>query len=122
MKKKPNRKLTVKKLDTAVSLFIRARDGRCVTCGSMEKLTNGHLWSRVAYSTRWDELNCHCQCWNCNYRHEFDPYHYQEWFKTKYGEEAYHELHRKFRVPVKYSTAELEDKTVEYKLKLKELD
>lgn len=121
-KKKSNRKLVVKKLDTQMSKYIRARDKRCVTCGSTEKLTNGHLWSRQAYSTRWCEINCNCQCWGCNFRHEYDPYPYQEWFKKHYGEKAYHELHKKFNTPVKLHTYELEEMIQDYKEKLRQIE
>lgn len=108
-KPKSERKKLVQKLDTIVSLLVRARDKRCVLCGTRLNLTNGHLWSRVAYSTRWYLPNCHCQCSSCNYSHEFDPYPYQEWFKKKYGEMAYHELYRKFKRSVKFSNIELKE-------------
>lgn len=105
-----NRKLLVKKLDSVVSKFIRARDKACVVCGSIEKLTNGHLFSRIAYSTRWDitdDGNCHCQCWDCNYRHEYDPYPYMSWYIKKFGQEKLDELHKRFNTPVKYHSREL---------------
>lgn len=103
------RQKLVKKLDTEFSLYIRERDGHCVTCGSAERLTNGHLFSRVAHSTRWSELNCHCQCWGCNYRHEFDPYPFLNWFENKFGKEALDELHREFVTPRKYKDHDLQE-------------
>jgi hypothetical protein len=118
LKKKISRRSLVKKLDAIVSQYIRARDKKCVVCGSTEKLTNGHLFSRQAYSTRWDEVNCHCQCWGCNYRHEFDYYPYEQWFKNKYGEERYHELHRQFVTPRKFKDFQLLEMIEEYKEKL----
>lgn len=105
-----NRKLLVKKLDSKVSKFIRARDKACVLCGSVEKLTNGHIFSRVAYSTRWDTTddgNCHCQCWDCNYRHEYDPYPYINWYIKKFGQDKLDELHKRFNTPVKYHSRDL---------------
>jgi hypothetical protein len=107
---KSKRKTLIKKLDTIVSQYVRIRDKRCVICGSSAKLTSGHLWSRIAYSTRWDASpkgNCWCNCWGCNYKHEFDPYPFQEWYRNKFGEKAYNELHRKFNTPVKYSDSDL---------------
>ena len=119
-KKLPARKTLVKKLDEIVSEYIRKRDGMCVVCGSREKLTNGHLFTRRAYSTRWEELNCHCQCWVCNYRHEFDFYPYQNWFVNKYGQEAYDDLHKQHVTPRKWSRTDLMGLIEYYKQKLDE--
>lgn len=121
-KKKPSRKSLVKKLDTVVSLYIRKRDGACVICGAVEQLTNGHLFSRAAYSTRWLELNCHGSCWGCNYRHEFDFYPYQNWFVKKYGQEVYDDLHRQYRTTKKWHNSDLEALIIEYSEKLKSLE
>lgn len=110
--KKPSRKSLVKKLDVAVSLYIRERDQACVVCGSVEKLTNGHVFSRVAYSTRWDTTldgNCHAQCWSCNFRHEHDAYHYNNWYIIKFGKDRWDELHLRYATPRKYKDFELMD-------------
>lgn len=110
--KKPSRKSLVKKLDVAVSLYIRNRDKACVVCGSTEKLSNGHVFSRVAYSTRWDtseDGNCHCQCWSCNFRHEHDAYPYNNWYIIKFGKDKWDELHLRYATPKKYKDFELID-------------
>jgi len=112
MPKKPNRKTVVKNLDKIVSKIVVKRDERCVTCGTTQKLGCGHLFSRVAYSTRWDTKrggNCSAQCWPENFRHEFDPFEYTNWYIKKYGKKAYEELHRRFKTPVRYTTAELNE-------------
>lgn len=104
------RKRAKKAADTAFSLFIRARDGwRCVTCGETDRarLQCGHLFSSVSTSTRYDELNAHCQCGGCNVLHEHDPYPYQEWFKARYGEEAYHGLYLRSKLTVKLTAGDL---------------
>jgi len=108
------RKKLVKKLDQLTSKIVVFRDKRCITCGSTKKLGNGHLFSRQAYSTRWDLVNCNAQCWGCNYRHEYDFYRYEQAFKNKYGEKAYHELYRKFNKPRKFSDKELKEMIEEY--------
>ncbi len=95
------RKGLVKKVDTAFSLFIRARDKKCVTCPATTKLQCGHLFSRVSFSTRWDELNCHTQCEGCNMSHEYDPQPFTSWFIHKFGLEAYDELHAKSKKTAK---------------------
>lgn len=105
-------------LDKIHSEYIRLRDGKCVTCGSTEQLTNGHLFTRGHMSTRWDDLNCHCQCWPENFKHEFDPQPYTSWFIRTYGIEAYDELHVKHTTIRKFSRADLEGMIEEYKQKV----
>ena len=112
MPKHPSRKTLVRNLDKAVSEYIRNRDEYCVVCGSPKNLTNGHLFSRIAYSTRWDvsaDGNNHCQCLSCNFKHEFDPYPFSEWYRQKFGEEKYHELHRRYKTVRKFKNYELEE-------------
>lgn len=112
MKTKSARKSLVKKLDTIVSLYIRKRDGRSVLSGATDHLTNGHLFSRTSYSTRWDvtpDGNCHCQTVSENYTHEFDPYPYQKWYIDKFGIEKYDELHRRFKTVKKFKDWELQE-------------
>jgi 5-methylcytosine-specific restriction endonuclease McrA len=103
------RKRLIKKLDTAYSQYVRLRDRHCVLCGSTEQLQAGHLFSRVAYSTRWDLRNIFTQCASCNYRHESDPYPFTEWYRRTYGESAYHDLHRDYVTPRKFKDWELEE-------------
>lgn len=91
------------------SEYIRARDPACVTCGSIEKPTCGHVFSRVAYSTRWDERNAGRQCWPCNFKHEYDPYPLTEWARAVLSEEGYKQLHRDYLAPRKFSDAELKE-------------
>lgn len=71
-------------------------------------------------ATRWDELNCHAQCWPCNYKHVHDWYPYQNWFVQKFGQEAYDNLYRKFKSVVKLKPFNLEILIEEYTEKLKE--
>jgi len=113
---KHNRKRIVQNLDREVSKYVRARDGACVVCGSVDQLTNGHLFSRIAYSTRWDLLNCHAQCWGCNYSHEYDFYPFQRWFISKFGQEGFDELYSRFKTPRKFSNPELAALLEEMKL------
>jgi hypothetical protein len=106
MLKKPIKKVkrsTLKtKLDKVVSLFIRARDKKCVICGSTEGLSNGHVFSRTSLNTRWDitpDGNCHAQCWSCNYRHSSrDSYPYFNWYIKKFGQKKFDELHKRFSI------------------------
>lgn len=107
---KTPRKVLVGKLDTAVSIYIRQRDGACVVCGTTENLTNGHVFSRIAYSTRFDitpDGNCHTQCSSCNLRHEHDSYPYNNWYITKFGKQSWDDLHLRYATPVKLKDFQL---------------
>jgi hypothetical protein len=115
MSKKPSRKTIVRKLDALVKEIVIARDGKCIVCGTTQNLTPGHLFSRVAYSTRWDLDNVYAQCLNCNFRHESDPYPMIQAVCSKQMtdhpavDEWLDDLHRKYVTPHKYKTYELEE-------------
>lgn len=116
------RKKLVKELDTAVSIYIRKRDAECVVCGSTQRLQNGHLFSRTAYSTRWDiteDGNCHAQCATHNYIHEMDSYPFTKWYLNNFGEKKYDELHRRYETPVKYKDFQLQEMLDDVKRKIK---
>lgn len=119
--KLPSIKSLEKKLDKIHSEYIRLRDGKCVICGSTEQLTNGHLFTRGHKSTRWDDLNCHGQCWPENFKHEFDPHPYTSWFIRTYGIEVYDELHRKHTTIRKWTRLDLEDMISIYSAKVQQL-
>ncbi len=105
--RKITRKGLVRKLDKLVSQYIIARDKKCVNCGSRTNLTGGHLFSRVAYSTRWEVRNVFCQCVSCNMRHEYDPFPLTSYFIEKYGMKEYDSLHRQYSTPRKFKDFEL---------------
>jgi hypothetical protein len=86
-KKKPPTISAIKnKLDTQLSLYIRARDKRCVICGKTDNLQNGHYLSRKYANTRYDFQNCNCQCAGCNMMHNLNPEPYRDFMVRKYGE------------------------------------
>ena len=117
--RKTTRKGWVRKLDHLVSQLVIARDGKCIVCGTTQNLTCGHLFSRVAYSTRWDLDNCYAQCLSCNLKHEYDPYPMMTavellkdevtWPEMKAKKHFIENLHRKYVTPHKYKTYELEE-------------
>ena len=115
-----------KKLDAEFSLFIRRRDKfTCVTCGKVGyerdgEMQCGHLFSRIALSTRWDEDNAFCQDRGCNFRHEMDWMPLELYYREKRGDEAFDRLYRKYRTPKKYSNAELNEMLEHYRKKNKE--
>jgi hypothetical protein len=110
MKRKSERKRLTAELDKVFSLYIRKRDGnRCVMCGSTHRVQCGHLFSRVAYSTRWSETNCFAQCASDNYRHEFQPQHFNAWFLHTFGQSVWDALYVLNQTTRKYSLDELRD-------------
>lgn len=86
------RKKLVAQLDKIVSLYVRERDGKCVTCGSIAHLQCGHLITRAHYAVRWDLWNTHCQCSRCNLLHEYNPHIYTSWFIDRFGLPEYRAL------------------------------
>lgn len=106
--RKITRKGIVRKLDKLVGDIVKERDRKCVCCGSTNYLQPGHLFSRVAYSTRWDLMNVYCQCRNCNLKHEYDPYPLTNYFIKLWGKKAWDTLHFRYVTPHKFKTFELE--------------
>ena len=109
---KTARQKIVDKLDKITSEIVRTRDRKCVVCGGKSKLGSGHVFSRKAYSTRWDitnDGNVHTQCWPCNFRHTRDQYPYFKWYRAKFGDDAFDGLRYRFKAIAKYKTFELEE-------------
>ena len=125
MKKLSARKKLVKEADRVVSIYIRLRDGKSVTSGKTERLTNSHLFSRNSYSTRWDTTedgNCHCQTCEENFTHEYDPYEYTRWYQKKFGIEKYDELHFRHKQTLKLKDYQIQEIIDETKAKIKDLE
>lgn len=75
-------------LDRLTSLIVRARDRRCVTCGTTEDLQCSHYFKRRFLATRWNLTNCNAQCAKENEEHNKSPFRYREYMVKTYGEEA----------------------------------
>ena len=109
-RKRSEHKKLVEKLDKVVREIIKARDKKCVTCGNTQGLQCGHLFSRSAFSTRWDLRNCNAQCYPCNFRHELDSYPYNKWFITKYGQKEWDRLHLRYSTAERWTEVRLQEK------------
>ena len=116
-----HRKILVKKLDTLASQIVRLRDKRCVCCGSTENLTCGHLFSRVAYSTRWDWDNMYAQTLSHNLRHEYDPYPMMNAVIKLKGQKFVDDLHMRYVTPEILKDFQLETMVEQYTVILKDL-
>lgn len=106
--KAKQRKKLIKQCDDLVSLIVRKRDGRCVTCDATTRLTCSHLIKRGRSATRFDLTNCNCQCASCNNKHNYYPEIYTSWFVEHYGVKNYQELILRASQIKKWTLDELE--------------
>lgn len=91
-KTKPKKKLpkisTLRnKLDKLFNAYIRMRDGKCILCGSKEKLQCSHYYGkRGSPILRWAQINAYAMCSKCHYLHHHgkEP-DYALWMLQKYG-------------------------------------
>lgn len=91
--RKVSRKTLIRQCDALCKEIVIKRDKHCVTCKMIPFLTPGHLFSRVALSTRWDLNNIFAQCATCNLIHEYNPDPLTKYYIDKFGPEAYDALH-----------------------------
>lgn len=82
---KGSRRWLVAELDGLVSLIVRQRDRRCVTCGETRGLRCSHFYSRRYLRTRFHLANCHAMCATCNRRHNEDVEPYLRFMRERYG-------------------------------------
>lgn len=100
--KKPKSVSKLKKtLDAIFSKYIRARDkGQCYTCPKKDdpkRMQNGHFIPRQYLSLRFDEINCHCQCYACNMLYNGQPSAYALHLILDYGKDIVETLEKKRR-------------------------
>lgn len=108
-KTQSKRRQLEKELESLCKQVIRLRDkGKCVVCGSTDKLGWGHVFSRSARSTRYDLDNIFLQCWPCNFKHTHDTVPYYRWYQQTFGMEKFDEVYSKFKNSTKQSLSDLE--------------
>jgi len=123
-KSKTERQKLVKRLDDVFSLYIRERDKQSVFSGSMENLNCFHIFSRVSYSTRWDEKNAFASTNAENLIYEHDTYFQHQvhtWYIDKFGQDQFDLLHVKWNKTTKFSNADLKALIIYYQNKIKEV-
>lgn len=118
-----------KRLDTAFSKYIRARDtkdgwGKCCSSGrliSYEQGDAGHFINRKWRSTRWHEENVHFQSIADNRFNEGNSAGYALFMIEKYGKERVEYLLALSRTTARFTDSEGELLIKEYRQKLKQL-
>lgn len=78
-----------RKATTLHSQYVRARDGRCVRCGSVQTLQCMHVVSRRFAATRADELNGHTGCATCHRFLTENPHEHVWFFQAYLGKDEY---------------------------------
>lgn len=115
-----------KELDAIFSTYIRIRDdGQCYTCPKKDEIRwmqNGHFVPRQYLKTRWDERNCHCQCYACNMLYNGQPSRYVIHLRNDYGSGIIDELESQRMVPVKLDAIWYSEMIEKYKNKIIELN
>jgi 5-methylcytosine-specific restriction endonuclease McrA len=115
------RKQAVKAADTAFSLFIRARDKRCVTCSNLTQDCS-HVFSRSHYATRWDEENAYGQCRQCHMRHHNQTESYLlDWARGMLWSDGFEKLRTKWATVSKLTVKEIQAVAKRYTEKLRDL-
>lgn len=102
-----SRKWLIWQLDINTSRIVRARDRKCVTCGTARNLQCSHFYSRRYLIIRFDLRNCNTMCAACNRRHNEEPSAYLEFMNECYGREVIEELNELRRCFRKVSDEEL---------------
>ena len=122
--------LLQQRLDKVFSEYIRLRDAnsagfcKCVTCGEMwrwQMIHNGHYVDRRHIGARYDERNCHSQCYSCNIGLRGNLEKYKKAIIRLYGVTVLEELESKKRSIEKWTLADYQEKIEYYREKVKRL-
>lgn len=109
------------RLDEVFSCYIRRRDfgdghGRCITCGrpiTYSSCDAGHYIGRSHTATRWNEMNVHAQCRDCNRVHYGRMADYRSALIRRYGRVAVEQLEAQRRREV-HLTADMYRQLIDY--------
>lgn len=115
-------------LDKIFSQYVRLRDsdeygyGLCVSCGARKhwkEADAGHFLTRAKLSIRWDEMNVHLQCKQCNMLGQ--QYRYGVELEKRYGKKAVFELIKKGETMCRIAPHEYEERIQHYQQRVDEL-
>ncbi len=112
-------------LDAIFSKYIRQRDsGQCYTCPKKDdpkRMQNGHFIPRQYLSVRYDETNCHCQCYACNMLYNGQPSAYALHLIVDYGRDIVEKLESRRKEITKLTPEWYQKQIALYTQKLEEL-
>lgn len=92
-RRSPSAATLKRKATTLHSAYVRARDGRCVRCGSTTgQLQCMHVFSRRYAATRSDERNGHTGCAACHRWLGENPLEHVTFFRQYLGDEVFFAL------------------------------
>ncbi len=82
------RSALIREADRVHSAYIRGLSEYCYTCNrKVEGLQNGHFMSRRFIKTRWNNINCHPQCNECNVEKGGNLKVYEQKLRQQYGDD-----------------------------------
>ncbi len=106
--------------DIAFSLYIRTKaDFTCDYCGRSGRMETSHFHGRRKASTRFDEENVSCLCFECHHMMHEHPNVHTDFFKKRLGSERYEMLNIRAEQIVKVDRKEIKEY---YKKQLKVLE
>ena len=86
---------STKTADNYFSLWIRARDGKCLKCNRTDNLTCSHYKGRRHSITRFDPINCIALCGECHAEWEGPKEAYTNLMIALIGQDAFIELEKR---------------------------
>ena len=105
-KKRSDKEILRDKAWATFSLWVRARDGRCVTCGVKENLQAGHFFHGLL---DFDEININAQCSQCNKWKHGNLAVYSNYLIEKYGVDEFRALDGRHYLAMKGEYKEEQD-------------
>lgn len=112
-----------KRLDTAVSLYVRQRDkrknsGMCLICNKRPIQLAYHLIPRKCSALRWNLQNVVGACGPCNWAEKNNRLKYRQKHIDIFGRDLYENLEAQSHLIVKHSTSDIRSMLSEIEEKL----
>lgn len=114
MPKKTSRAKAKEKAWNAFSLYIRERDGVCVTCGGPAQQA-GHFIDGRGNAVLFSERGVHGQCYHCNVGLKGNKLEYWLFMERTYGREVINELMAESKTTVQYKEYQFLEIAEKYK-------
>ncbi len=104
-----DRSVLIKEADRVHSAYIRSISNICYTCDrTTEGIQNGHFMPRRYLNTRWDNMNCHPQCNDCNVTKSGNLKVYEKRLRVEYGDSAIDALKKRAKSGNKVTATDIQ--------------